>query len=67
MKISEKIINGANGTEYYNIIFEILNHKDITTKQYNEISYLILQKVREFTEINSQNYDTERESRITSK
>jgi hypothetical protein len=62
MKKSERIINNANGIEYYKIMFEILNHQDITSNQYNEISYFILQKVREFTEINSQNYDTERES-----
>ncbi len=62
MKKSERIINNANGIEYYKIMFEILNHQDITSNQYNEISYFILQKVREFTEINSKNYDTERES-----
>lgn len=62
MKKSERIINNANGIEYYKIMFEILNHQDITSNQYNEISYFILQKVREFTEINSKNYDTKRES-----
>ena len=62
MKKSERIINNANGIEYYKIMFEILNHQDITSNQYNEISYFILQKVREFTEINSKNYDTTRES-----
>jgi hypothetical protein len=67
MKKSERIINNANGIEYYKIMFEILNHQDITSNQYNEISYFILQKVREFTEINSKNYDTTRESKTISR
>ena len=52
MKISEKIINTPNGSEYYNIFFEIVNGKDITTKQYIEIEYIIQQKIEEFNEIN---------------
>ena len=54
MKVSEKIINTPNGSEYYNIFFEIVNVQDITTKQYIEIDYLIQQKIREFNEINKQ-------------
>jgi len=60
MKISERIISNAHGTEYYNIFFEIVNGKDITTKQYNEIMYLISEKIKEFNEINKQvNRDNE--------
>jgi len=54
MKVSEKIINWSHGSEYYTIFFEIKNFKDITTKQYIEIDYLIQQKIREFNEINKQ-------------
>jgi hypothetical protein len=60
MKVSEKIINWSQGSEYYNIFFEIVNGKDITKKQYNEINYLIQQKIKEFNEINKQvNRDNE--------
>ena len=54
MKISEKIINWSHGIEHYTIFFEVKNFKDITTKQYMEIEYLIQQKIREFNEINKQ-------------
>jgi len=54
MKISEKIINWSHGIEHYTIFFEIKNFKDITTKQYMEIEYLIKQKIEEFNEINKQ-------------
>jgi hypothetical protein len=54
MKISEKIINWSHGSEHYTIFFEVKNFKDITTKQYIEIEYLIQQKIREFNEINKQ-------------
>lgn len=54
MKISEKIINWSHGIEHYTIFFEVKNFKDITTKQYMEIDYLIQQKIREFNEINKQ-------------
>lgn len=54
MKVSEKIINTPNGIEHYTIFFEVKNFKDITTKQYMEIDYLIQQKIREFNEINKQ-------------
>jgi len=60
MKISERIISDAYGTEYYNIFFEIVNRKDITRKQYQEIKYIIQQKINEFNEINKQvNRDNE--------
>ena len=62
MKTSEKIINWSQGSEHYNIFFTIMNTQDITTKQYIEIEYIIQQKIREFNEINSKNYDTTRES-----
>ena len=53
MKVSEKIINWSQGSEHYNIFFEIVNGKDITTKQYQEIEYLISKKIKEFNEINN--------------
>jgi hypothetical protein len=60
MKISERIISNAHGTEYYNIFFEIVNGKDITRKQYQEIEYLISKKIKEFNEINNKiNRDNE--------
>ena len=60
MKVSEKIINWSQGSEYYNIFFEIVNGKDITKKQYNEINYIIQEKIKEFNEINKQiNRDNE--------
>jgi hypothetical protein len=60
MKTSEKIINWSQGSEHYNIFFEIVNSKDITTKQYIEIEYIIQQKIKEFNEKNNKiNRDNE--------
>ena len=60
MKTSEKIINWSQGSEHYNIFFEIVNGKDITTKQYIEIQYIIQQKIKEFNEKNNKiNRDNE--------
>ena len=53
MKTSERIINWLQGSEHYNIFFKIVNGKDITTKQYIEIEYIIQQKIKEFNEKNN--------------
>ena len=41
MKISEHCISRENGTEYYKIIFNIYNKKDVSQTDYNRIQYMI--------------------------
>jgi hypothetical protein len=52
MTISKHIISPANGTEYFEITFNVVNQKDITYQQYKNIETLIyieLQKIKNDT------------------
>ena len=46
MKLSEHIVSIENGTEYFNIFFEVCSRTDLTVKEHKEIEDLIYERLK---------------------
>ena len=46
MVITKHIVSPENGTEYYEIIFKVCSRNDLSLKDYQEIEYLIYERLK---------------------
>ena len=54
MKIQEQIINNQNGTEYWKIYFELVNHSQLTLLEWELINNAINRMIHDFNQNNIQ-------------